>query len=55
MLNTPMNQPPNNSVNNNVANLPKPERPNEHAGFAVSGFVRIFDPGTKETLLETRA
>lgn len=30
-------------------------KPNEVGGIAVSGFVKIFDPNTKETILETRA
>ena len=31
-----------------------PSKPNEKAGFAVMGHVKIFDPNTKETILETR-
>ena len=30
-------------------------RPNERAGFAVMGHVKIFDPNTKEVIVETRA
>jgi hypothetical protein len=30
-------------------------KPNEVGGIAVSGFVKIFDPNTKETIVETRA
>jgi hypothetical protein len=30
-------------------------RPNERAGFAVMGHVKIFDPNTKEVMVETRA
>jgi hypothetical protein len=30
-------------------------KPNEVGGIAVSGFVKIFDPNTQETILETRA
>jgi hypothetical protein len=34
----------------------KPQaRPNERAGFAVMGHVKIFDPNTKEVIVETRA
>lgn len=29
-------------------------KPNENAGFAVMGHVKIFDPNSKETILETR-
>ena len=32
-----------------------PTRPNERAGFAVMGHVKIFDPNTKEVIVETRA
>ena len=35
---------------------PKPAtRPNERAGFAVMGHVKIFDPNTQEVIVETRA
>jgi len=35
---------------------PRPEtRPNERGSFAVMGHVKIFDPNTKETIVETRA
>ncbi len=30
-------------------------RPNERAGFMVMGHVKIFDPNTKEVIVETRA
>jgi hypothetical protein len=30
-------------------------RPNERGSFAVMGHVKIFDPNTKETIVETRA
>ena len=30
-------------------------KPNERASFYVSGHVKIFDPETKEVILETRA
>jgi len=34
----------------------KPQtKPNERAGFAVMGHVKIFDPNTKEVIVETRA
>lgn len=33
----------------------KPVTPNESAGLAVEGFLKILDPETQETLLETRA
>jgi len=34
---------------------PKPKRPNETSAIAVEGFVKIFDPKTKETFVEKRA
>lgn len=34
----------------------KPVRkPNELAGFDISGFVKIYDPNTNETFVEVRA
>jgi hypothetical protein len=53
MLNNPMDE--NKDQSPTVGNMPRAARPNEHAGFAVSGFVRVFDPKTQETLVETRA
>jgi hypothetical protein len=32
----------------------KPARPNEQGAISVTGFVKIFDPKTKETFVETR-
>jgi len=31
------------------------KRPNETGSVSVTGFVKIFDPKTKETFVETRA
>jgi hypothetical protein len=36
---------------NNTAN----KKPNETGSIAVTGFVRIFDPNTKEKFVEQRA
>jgi hypothetical protein len=33
---------------------PSPRQPNEQGSISVTGFVRIFDPKTKETYVETR-
>ena len=34
----------------------KPQtKPNERAGFAVMGHVKIFDPNSQEVIVETRA
>lgn len=33
----------------------KDKRPNETGSVSVQGFVRIFDPKTKETFVEKRA
>ena len=33
----------------------KPKQPNETSAIAVEGFVKIFDPKTKETFVEKRA
>ena len=36
-------------------NQPKSaQKPNEHAGFYFSTFVKIIDPNTKEVLVQTR-
>jgi len=36
--------------------LKKPQpKPNERAGFAIMGHLKIFDPNTKEVIVETRA
>ncbi len=37
------------------SNFPQNTVPNESAGFAVEGFVRIFDPHTEQIFVETRA
>jgi hypothetical protein len=34
---------------------PVPKRPNETGSINVEGFVRIFDPNTKEKFVEKRA
>jgi len=34
---------------------PQTSRPNDQGSVSVSGFVRIFDPKTNETIVETRA
>lgn len=33
---------------------PKPQRPDDAGNIVISGFVRISDPETKETILEVR-
>jgi len=34
---------------------PTPKRPNERGTISVEGFVKIFDPKTKEKFVEKRA
>jgi hypothetical protein len=44
--------------NNNqqsTQNTPAPKKPNETGSISVEGFVKIFDPKTKETFVEKRA
>ena len=36
-------------------NKPVAKRPNETGSISVEGFVRIFDPNTKEKFVEKRA
>ena len=33
----------------------EPKRPNEQGSVSVTGFVKIFDPKTQQTFVETRA
>lgn len=40
---------------NNTAQKPTGKRPNETGSISVEGFVKIFDPKTKETFVEKRA
>lgn len=46
-----MNQKAQLPINDQKANDPKP---NEKASFVVDTFVKIFDPNTKEILVEKR-
>ena len=41
--------------NNEVAQQPQPKKPNDTGSISVEGFVRIFDPNTKEKFVEKRA
>jgi hypothetical protein len=34
---------------------PAPKKPNETGSISVEGFVKIYDPKTKETFVEKRA
>lgn len=34
---------------------PRPKKPNETGSISVEGFVRIYDPNTKEKFVEKRA
>ena len=38
-----------------VTQQPRPKKPNETGSISVEGFVRIFDPKTKENFVEKRA
>jgi hypothetical protein len=40
---------------NNQKPAPAPKRPNETGTISVQGFVRIFDPATKQVFVEKRA
>ena len=39
----------------NQPQQPAPKRPNETGSIRVEGFVKIFDPNTKEKFVEQRA
>jgi hypothetical protein len=56
MLNNPMlNDESKSMTAGSNMTMPKNTQPNEQAGFAVEGFVKIFDPKTQEIFVETRA
>jgi hypothetical protein len=38
-----------------VLQQPAPKKPNDTGSISVEGFVRIFDPETKEVFVEKRA
>lgn len=38
-----------------VQQPPQPKKPNDTGSISVEGFVRIFDPNTKEKFVEKRA
>ena len=38
-----------------VQQQPRPKKPNDTGSISVEGFVRIFDPNTKEKFVEKRA
>jgi hypothetical protein len=38
-----------------VTHQPAPKKPNDTGSISVEGFVRIFDPETKEVFVEKRA
>jgi hypothetical protein len=38
-----------------VQQQPAPKKPNDTGSISVEGFVRIFDPETKEVFVEKRA
>ena len=38
-----------------AAQQPRPKKPNDTGSISVEGFVRIFDPNTKEKFVEKRA
>lgn len=41
--------------NEAVQQQPRPKKPNDTGSISVEGFVRIFDPNTKEKFVEKRA
>ena len=52
-----MNQKDNNKPKTEeaVQQQPRPKKPNDTGSISVEGFVRIFDPNTKEKFVEKRA
>jgi hypothetical protein len=41
--------------NQSIPQQPAPKKPNDTGSISVEGFVRIFDPKTKEVFVEKRA
>jgi hypothetical protein len=39
----------------NTDQAPAPKRPNETGSISVQGFVKIFDPATRQVFVEKRA
>ena len=37
------------------AQVAEPKKPNERSSISVTGFVKIFDPATREVFVETRS
>jgi hypothetical protein len=44
-----------NKTTPNSTPLPAPKKPNDTGAISVEGFVKIFDPNTKEKFVEQRA
>jgi hypothetical protein len=44
-----------NTTQNQPVQQPVPKKPNDTGSISVEGFVRIFDPETKEVFVEKRA
>lgn len=53
-INTPMEQHKEENPRSESAQRPE-SRPNERGSFVVMGHLKIFDPNTQETIVETRA
>jgi hypothetical protein len=45
----------NNTQKQPILQQPAPKKPNDTGSISVEGFVRIFDPETKEVFVEKRA
>ena len=51
-----MDQKDNQQTSNEaVQQQPRPKKPNDTGSISVEGFVKIFDPNTKEKFVEKRA
>ena len=48
------NQTPKNEQKPAEVTVQKQYKPNESGSIAIDGFVRVFDPNTKEVFVETR-
>ena len=50
-----MNQKNDDKPKTEAEQQPRPKKPNDTGSISVEGFVRIFDPNTKEKFVEKRA
>lgn len=55
MVNNNMNEKTESASKIELATPKQPAKPNENGALHIEGFVKIFDPNTKEVIVEKRA